>query len=84
MKMLVVSGNFALNLLGAFYVDIEQQIAAVFFGFLQKAARRSVIVAEHFGVLEESVIANHLLELGPRNKKILPPIRFAAARSRVV
>src|SRR5579872_4601594 len=73
--------KFLLDLGRALHVNIEQQVAALQFRFLQEAAGGSVIISEDFGIFEKLAVLNHLLELGPRYKIILPSISFAATRS---
>ncbi len=45
----------------------------------QEAAGSAVQMTEDFCVLEEFIVANHLLELRARNKEILLAVLFATA-----
>ena len=52
---------------------------ALLFRLAQEAADSAVQMTEDFCMLEEFIIANHLLELIARNKKVLLAVLFATA-----
>src|SRR4051812_13712428 len=72
--------NFLANLLGALDINIEQQVLAFCLRILEKTAGRPVVVAENFGVFEETVFRNHLLKFSTRYEVVFTPILLAASR----
>ena len=71
MKMLTASGSLLLHLRRALHIDVEDQVVAARERLAQKAARRAVIVAEDFGILQELVFADHPLKFLARDEEVL-------------
>ena len=70
---------FAIELLRALPVDVEQHVAAGGERGLDRLARRAVAIAVHLGLFEQLVGVAHRLEAAPRDEMVVHAVDLARA-----
>ena len=72
-------GIFSAHLGRALHIDVEQQVFASGLGVAQRLQGGAVVVAEDFGVLEEFIFGDHVLEGGAVGEVIFAALLLGAA-----